>query len=125
MRLIGMAERALQLMCDRAIARKTFGKRVVQHVSGERKGGGEWRKGGWTGWDGGKEGGKEELRGNGGGEDGWGGMEERRVKGRVEGEWGRRGWTGWDGGKEGERRKRWVRGGRHRNWGGRNGRVWM
>lgn len=31
MRLIGMAERAMELMCERAIARKTFGKRVVQH----------------------------------------------------------------------------------------------
>ena len=40
MRLIGMAERALELMCGRAIARKTFGKRVVQHVSGQRDQGG-------------------------------------------------------------------------------------
>lgn len=32
MRLIGMAERALELMCLRAFNRKSFGKRFVQHV---------------------------------------------------------------------------------------------
>ena len=33
MRLIGMAERALELMCQRAFARETFGKILARHVS--------------------------------------------------------------------------------------------
>jgi acyl-CoA dehydrogenase len=31
MRLIGMAERALELMCDRVSKRETFGKKIMQH----------------------------------------------------------------------------------------------
>lgn len=31
MRQIGVAERALELMCDRAAKRSTFGKKVIQH----------------------------------------------------------------------------------------------
>ena len=33
MRLIGMAERALEMMCKRAFARETFGKILARHVS--------------------------------------------------------------------------------------------
>ena len=32
MRLIGMCERTIELMCDRAINRKSFGKRFIQQV---------------------------------------------------------------------------------------------
>jgi alkylation response protein AidB-like acyl-CoA dehydrogenase len=31
MRLIGLAERSLELMCDRAVKRMTFGKKTIQH----------------------------------------------------------------------------------------------
>ena len=31
MRLIGVAERSLELMCDRAVKRKTFGKPTIKH----------------------------------------------------------------------------------------------
>ena len=33
MRMIGMAERALEMMIERAADRKTFGKRLLRHVS--------------------------------------------------------------------------------------------
>lgn len=33
MRLVGMAERALEMMCERSITRSTFGRRIVRHVS--------------------------------------------------------------------------------------------
>ena len=32
MRAVGMAERALEMMCKRAYERKTFGKRLLEHV---------------------------------------------------------------------------------------------
>jgi hypothetical protein len=45
MRMIGMAERALEMMIERAADRKTFGKRLLRHVSliiiDEKRNGGE------------------------------------------------------------------------------------
>jgi alkylation response protein AidB-like acyl-CoA dehydrogenase len=37
MRMIGMAERALEMMIERAADRKTFGKRLLRHVSPVRR----------------------------------------------------------------------------------------
>jgi alkylation response protein AidB-like acyl-CoA dehydrogenase len=41
MRMIGMAERALEMMCARAASRKAFGKMLLRHVREGREGGEE------------------------------------------------------------------------------------
>ncbi len=40
MRMVGMAERALEMMCERAAQRQTFGKKLYRHVSGWEEGSG-------------------------------------------------------------------------------------
>ncbi len=41
MRMVGMAERALEMMCERAAQRQTFGKKLYRHVS-------VWEERGWS-----------------------------------------------------------------------------
>ncbi len=38
MRMIGMSERALEMMCERSALRKTFGRKLYRHVSALRRG---------------------------------------------------------------------------------------